>query len=103
MVCAAKLAESYMQKLSTLQFFLQFLYWSGLSHSTGDDGEVGKWLKIALARVKFAAQSFGNYVRTLTPGGQISAVGVLILNLDQMGIYHQRNSTVITVFSLIKI
>ena len=60
-----------MQKLSTLQFFLQFFYWSELSHSTGD-GEVGKWLKIALARVKFAAQSFGNYVRILTHGDQIS-------------------------------
>ena len=65
-----------MQKFSTLQIFLPF-FWLRLSHSTGD-GEVGKWLKIALARVKFAVQSFGNYVKTLTPGGQISVVGVLI-------------------------
>ena len=80
-----------MQKLSTLQFFLQFFYWSELSHSTGD-GEVGKWLKIALARVKFAAQSFGNYVRILTP------VGVLISKLDEIGF----NSNYIILFSLIK-
>ena len=65
-----------MQKLSTLQFFLHFF---GLSHSTGD-GEVGKWLKIALARVKFAAQSFGNYVRTLTPDGRVSVRGVKSLS-----------------------